>query len=196
MVYQDEYGDYVYQDEFQDTKLAKKISDKLQSFAKSLAKSREGRRAILDAIKEVVESYGHDDDSDGHDDDSDKSDNEDHYDDPDASNFTTRTDASRYQTAVLTDDYKPYEGHKEFKRTHPDLYICELPRRSQTQRHSNEKDCYWRLFDSDEQAYLLHALRCKGALPGGRGNSRSYKAVDIYLGWAIPDFLPMVIERP
>ena len=39
---------------------------------KSLAKSREGRRAILDAIKEVVESYGHDDDGDGHDDDSDK----------------------------------------------------------------------------------------------------------------------------
>ena len=45
MVYQDEYGDYVYQDEFQDTKLAKKISDKPQSAEKSLA-NREGRGAV------------------------------------------------------------------------------------------------------------------------------------------------------
>ena len=63
-------------------KLTKKIGEKLSRREFSLgcpshhAKSRKGRQDILDAIKEVVESYGHDDDSDGHDDDSDESDND------------------------------------------------------------------------------------------------------------------------
>lgn len=185
-------------------KLAEKISEKLYQKEFSLgcpsrhAKSRKGRQDILDAIKEVVESYGHDDDSDGHDDDSDESDND--CCGLDASGgrpqqFTTRTDASIYLTTKLTDDFKPYEGHKEFTRTHPDLYICELPRRSQTQRCSNEKDCYWRLFDKKDKAYPFMHCDALGDNQEGVVTQvlRSYKAVDKYLGWAIPEYLP---ERP
>ena len=183
-------------------KLAEKISEKLYQKEFSLgcpsrhAKSRKGRQDILDAIKEVVESYGHDDDSDGHDDDSDESDND--CCGLDASGgrpqqFTTRTDASIYLTTKLTDDFKPYEGHKEFTRTHPDLYICELPRRSQTQRCSNEKDCYWRLFDKKDKAYPFMHCDALGDNQEGVVTQvlRSYKAVDKYLGWAIPEYLPV-----
>ena len=138
--------------------------------------------------------------------DSDKSDNEDHYDDPDASNFTTRTNTPRYRTRYLTDDFKPYKGAiakvkgklTEFKRTHPNLYICEEPRDLDSRRNVNEKDYYWKLFDKKGEAFPFMECDARGDKCEGKKQPylRSYTAVDNYLGWAIPEkIIEKMIER-